>query len=46
MKAARLKEIGQLLVNTFGLDEIETAIAKASDSKGLEYCVLVPNQSE
>lgn len=32
-------------IKTFSLDEIETAIDKASSSKGLEYCVLVPNQT-
>lgn len=32
-------------IKTFSLDEIETAIDKASSSKGLEYCVLVPNKT-
>ncbi len=30
-------------VKTFSLDEIELAINEASSSKGLEYCVVVPN---
>lgn len=45
-----LKMIGAGMINldainieTFSLDEIETAIEKASSSKGLEYCVVVPN---
>ena len=41
MKAARLKEIAQLLK----IEEIEMAIDKEFDAKGLEYCVLVPNKS-
>ena len=32
-----------LQVKTFSLDEIKTAIDKASTFKGLDYCVLVPN---
>ena len=43
MISAGILDLDALQVNTFGLDKIEIAIDKASDSEGLEYCVLVPN---
>lgn len=45
MISAGILNLDAIQVNTFSLDEIETAISKASSSKGLEYCVVVPNQS-
>ena len=45
MISAGILDLDAVQVNTFGLEEIETAIDKASDAKGLEYCVLVPNRS-
>jgi len=32
-------------INTFSLDEIETAISKVSASKEIDYCVIVLIQS-
>ena len=43
--SAGILNLDAIKVNTFALDELETAISKASSSKGLEYCVLVPNQN-
>ena len=43
MISAGILDLDAIQINTFCLDEIETAIDKAADAKGLEYCVLVPN---
>jgi alcohol dehydrogenase len=43
MISAEILGLDAIQVNTFSLDEIETAINQASSSKGLDYCVLVPN---
>ena len=45
MISAGILDLDAIQVNTFKLDEIETAIAKAVNAKGLEYCVLISNQS-
>ena len=43
MISAGILNLDAINVNTFSLDEIETAISKASSSKGFDYCVIVPN---
>ena len=43
MISAEILNLDAIHINTFSLNEIETAIDKASASKGLEYCVLTPN---
>ena len=43
MISAGTLNLDPISVKIFSLDEIETAINQASSSKGLEYCVVVPN---
>ena len=45
MIGAGILDLDAIQINTFSLDELETAISKASSSKGLEYCILVPTQN-
>lgn len=40
MISAGILNLDAIQINTFSLEEIETAISKASASKGIEYCVL------
>jgi alcohol dehydrogenase len=43
MISTGILNLDAIQVSRFSLDEITTAISKASTSKGLEYCVLIPN---
>ena len=45
MVSAGILDLEAIQINTFDLNEIETAIASSADAKGLEYCVLVPNKN-
>ena len=43
MISGEILNLDAIQVNTFSLDELETAINKASSFGGLEYCILFPN---